>query len=347
MDYTDFRLSASDLGSLVGLFGGNKQFISLCKIWEKSTYKQSYTKQGASVFSEEEASHVKLLGISEQWKRLRLRSSLCMSQDHIMCVNKDAFQILFQNEFIQRAVGRIVDKLTHASLSAEKIVDLLQVVIRDMQNSYKSLQLLQTKCDEYNCLGSVLSLLGMSSKLYYIIQQRCNRSYGNHGENKYISTFNELHEAQITRVFCTSSRTLVDDLVDGSTWCIDGRIDGLLRDRIIEIKHRTGVILDRIPLYEIMQLHAYMFLFNKTEASLVQCIQKKGLMYSEEVTVHFSHLFWKQMVAQLKKCILFIKLLHNNPLSRDCFLKLKSIERDEIMTQYIGRPIEYPAYLDK
>lgn len=348
MNYTDFRVSASEIGSLLGVFGGNKQFNTLCKVWEKSTYKATYKdikqgQQSGSMYWQDENQHIRLLGVSDTWKQICASTSLCSTQEDIHRIHGATLQLLFQNDFVKNTMAQMHHKLhncSHLSSEESKVLQQLLVNICHSQDvSYDCLQMLKKKRVELglDSLHSTIEMLEMSSKLCYSVQQRCTRAYGVNGECKYIAQFGTVWEdSQFKQENKLHSRTVTGEKVDNSTWCIDGRIDGLKDGEICEIKHRKRCYMNTLPVYELIQLHAYMFLLQKQRALLVQCIRRSDYVGSHENTVYFSGEFWCAVISQVKKALKFIKNLHSEPLARDCFFALDDADRHKVMEKYIG-----------
>lgn len=346
MDYTDFRISASSLGSILGLFGNNSRRNTLCTIWDKSTFKDSYApfRPPKNFFWVAENEHLHLLGIYEIWKKLASTINLCSTQEDIERINLASFKLAFQNSYIQTAAETVQRAITENKLipvdDATEICKLISEVITDNENYYRLLQELWAKKEELvlDGLSPFLDLLDMSSKLCYGIQKRSNCAYGIQGESKFIEAFNEIHEdTKIERVSRMYSKTVTGEELKGRiTWCIDGRIDGLKDDIIMEIKHRRKKIMKRVPLYELLQLHAYMFLLGKQQAVLIQCTQHRGLVYSEQVVVKFVPHFWEIVVQQVKKSLNFILALHQQEILRQAFFLLDPKGQEIIMKQHMG-----------
>jgi hypothetical protein len=332
--YTDFRISASEIGSLLGLLGGNKQFHSVCKVWEKSTYKSSYqgVKSGYTHWQEENQ-HLRLLGVTHIWQQICSNTGSCVTQDDVLRIHTVTFQLLFQNDCINNAIKKARET------QSKDLQQLLHDIQYNQETSYECLQILHAKRTELglDSLHTILKLLDMSSKLCYTIQQRCARAYGINGERQFVMQFaNCWEESRFEQKNKMLSKTVAGEEVDGSSWCIDGRIDGLQDGEIVEIKHRKRGFFKIVPLYELMQLHAYMFLLGKNEATLIQCIRKENYTGSHANVIYFSSSFWHSTVLQLKKCLLFIKMLHSQPLTQDCFLALDDSNRNKVMDKYIS-----------
>ncbi|EDO30355.1 predicted protein [Nematostella vectensis] len=67
---------------------------------------------------------------------------------------------------------------------------------------------------------------------------------------------------------------------DGIEWRIRGRIDGMLDDKVVEVKNRKDKFMQ--PEYDLIQLQTYMFLFDTEEGVLLERLrgEHKETMYS-------------------------------------------------------------------
>ena len=74
---------------------------------------------------------------------------------------------------------------------------------------------------------------------------------------------------------------------DAPCW-IGGRVDGLREDRVVEVKCRRNRFFSFLPLYENVQIHAYMVL---TGHAMCDVVQKYGHSVRTE-THHFDDIFW-------------------------------------------------------
>jgi hypothetical protein len=346
MDYTDFRVSASALASILGVFGGNSRFNTLCKVWDKSTFKPTYKlfQKKLSYDWDAETNHLELLGIQNSWRKLTRHVHLSSTQDDLECVNLSSYQLTFQNAFVMNEAKRVKSALRANGLIDAGVVlelcNLIDSITSDHGNYYSVLLILREKRHKLllDGFGVFVELLNMSAKICYGIQQRASRAYGIQGEAKFIETYNNVRDmGQINKISKMYSKTVTEAMVnEKTTWCIDGRIDGLKSDNIIEIKHRRGKMFDRIPLYELIQIHAYMFLLNKNDATLIQCIQLERLVYSEQKQIYFNAQFWNMVIQKVRVSLEFILALHEQPLSRHAFFLLSNEARDQVMNDHMG-----------
>lgn len=77
---------------------------------------------------------------------------------------------------------------------------------------------------------------------------------------------------------------------------IGGRIDGLTEDgKLVEIKNRQYRIFSVVPIYEKVQVHAYMFLLGLQECHLVQVYNED----SDTTIVKFDPEFWKSITEKI------------------------------------------------
>lgn len=162
------------------------------------------------------------------------------------------------------------------------------------------------------------------------IKNHANRAYGINAEKIFIAQFNLIHKTHIKKDNMTYSKDIDSKLNHDLSWCLDGRIDGLHNDMIVEIKHRTNIIDEVLNESDLIQLHVYMFLLNKSEAKLIQCVRRDNWHYSEQTIIYFNTAFWVVLVNKIEKILNIIIKLHYDEFSRECFLKLS--DNVQIMT---------------
>ena len=69
--------------------------------------------------------------------------------------------------------------------------------------------------------------------------------------------------------------------------------DGLL----VEVKSRRYKLLDRVPAYELFQLYAYMFIFEKHEIAQIQFYESKFRVHM----VRFNPVVWERLYDKIGK----------------------------------------------
>ena len=353
MDYTDFGISASDIGTLLGCFGSIRQFQVLCKIWSKSTFKETcFITQNTAESWERETIHLHKLGIDEIWRETLVNIPFCTTQDDVQQLKETAFKLLFHNTYISTMIKQTKVCLQQNSLSSgiDETINTIEQVVSCSDTYFDKLQELHEKRKHYgfDCLHALLGLLDQSAKMCYGVTTRSQRAYGTNGERKFIEAFNKVHRTPITRVPHLHTKTMTEHEVgNGQTWCIKGRIDGMHGDNLVEIKHRRASPMERVPVYELIQLHAYMFLFNKPTATVIQCVRTTELMYSESITIFFCLDFWAMVTDRIKTCLEFILTLDQHSLSRDALFGLSDTNRSDLLLKYLGVPVtlDEEAYL--
>lgn len=168
--------------------------------------------------------------------------------------------------------------------------------------------------------------------LFQHVIKIANKQIGICGEKLFIARHNQVHDpqSQIKKNNLMHQKKATDDCI------IYGKIDGLLRGTVIEIKHRTEHFIHPLPLHEKIQLHAYMWLLGKDVGYLVQCVQSPTDSYSQLQEVPFEPEFWQEILHQLKAYLVFFHQLTSSSLALECFFKLTKEDQAEIMHHKIN-----------
>jgi hypothetical protein len=86
---------------------------------------------------------------------------------------------------------------------------------------------------------------------------------------------------------------------------LGGKVDGITDDgTLVEVKNRQYKIFPIIPIYEKIQIHAYMFLTGISICRYIQSFKEQDV----EQVHQFSHEFWKDIQ---EKCTDFVQLIDN------------------------------------
>ena len=92
------------------------------------------------------------------------------------------------------------------------------------------------------------------------------------------------------------------------SWGIGGRIDGFRDGMLIEIKNRKNYIFDPLPIYDYIQIQAYMQLLEVNSATVIQCLTtNENQIEKKEINVQRDDFFWEQRV--MKEIKIFIRAL--------------------------------------
>lgn len=192
-------------------------------------------------------------------------------------------------------------------------------------------------CSSSSALVHALGILRDSARKYWHFRNQVSCFYGLRGERAFRNQYNQFLQFPIETCTQRYTQLLPSELIpDGFTWGIEGQVDGMRRGKIVEIKHRTGTIYEEVPLYERMQLHAYMFLLGQQDACLVQCIQTQTGVFSKETLVPFDAEFWKATILRLAKCVHLLHQLHQHNLARACFVGLDNQGLARVFREFIG-----------
>ncbi len=77
---------------------------------------------------------------------------------------------------------------------------------------------------------------------------------------------------------------------------LGGKVDGITEDgQLVEMKNRQRRLFPTVPLYEKIQVHAYMFLTDKAECRLIQTYKDTN----STTIVSFDETFWSDIVRRL------------------------------------------------
>lgn len=91
---------------------------------------------------------------------------------------------------------------------------------------------------------------------------------------------------------------------EGVRWALQGRADALLRDKVIEVKNRKNRFMQ--PLYDLIQLQAYLYLYEMPEGILLERLHKEN----NETPVKFEDNYWNEEVVPALKD--FVVVLQNH-----------------------------------
>ena len=82
-----------------------------------------------------------------------------------------------------------------------------------------------------------------------------------------------------------------------------GRLDGSINKNPVELKERRSRLFGSIPVYEKVQLHAYMFLSETTKSTLVESYDGTSQTHNCE----FDQVFWEEVMGKLYEFLESIK----------------------------------------
>jgi hypothetical protein len=332
-----FRLSCSELGSLLGAFGGISQYNAILKVWRKSTLTNKIPKEAAITSSDSRGSFLARYNITKQWDKLQNDMRKCANIESIQELEQQSFDLLFNSEHMKKQLEGVITKLSEQKIAKhiqKRFTNLISDFIPSADGYDICYKLKELK--EHNGLDSLKHIiidLENATKFYHQSQGTVACAYGRNCETTSIEAFNNVHETPITP-YGKLHREFVHES-DEYKWSIEGYIDGKINDDIIEIKHRKLNIKDNIPVYDKLQVHGYMVLHNVCNSYMLQCIQRQDILYQQRTCIPFDDRLWDTLVCEVNIIIDFIISLATNPLTKDCFFKLPIAERENIISNYI------------
>ena len=337
MEFVDFSLSASQIGNALGLISPQSQMHCIISLIKKSSQKWILSRLSETTTTTTTTTtqdHVEILNIQEEWKALEDDATQCQHQGDLEQIRSRAFDLLFANTTLKQRESTILLKLSH--VGATRDLQVLRELNIDSENVWNILEKLRA-LQHADLLQDWVNLFHRSCKLFYSVNTTAARCYGRYGERNYITEMNRLYETPVIRKdYTTYSYDIPSDNYKFK-WGIQGRIDGLdaRTGCVIEIKHRKKNFMNRLPLYELIQVHAYMLLTKSQSCRLIQCIQTEQAIYSESSCIKFSNVFWDKVTTQISQLIRFIEQLVTCELAFDSFNSLPENKRTELIQRYI------------
>jgi hypothetical protein len=106
---------------------------------------------------------------------------------------------------------------------------------------------------------------------------------------------------------------------------IGGKVDGITEDgKLVEVKNRQYKLLNSVPVYEKIQIHAYMFITGIKECHLVQCFGDK----TESKLIEFDDAFWDDVIKRLNVFVQELAKVIKNEENQDGLLMSGTFGRD-------------------
>lgn len=130
----------------------------------------------------------------------------------------------------------------------------------------------------------------------------------------------------------------------GMEVAVGGRVDGLTADRVVEVKNRIRGLKRRVPVYDVVQLQAYMYIVGRSAGELVERAKytARGAPTLRTTVIRWDQEFWEQHVRQ--PLLAFAELVHylaSNPAAQRRLLAARSRdEKLEVMQDLEAEAIE-------
>ena len=138
------------------------------------------------------------------------------------------------------------------------------------------------------------------------------------------TTFGTAREADVvTRYEASAGVKVLRDTkcyskdLDGIDARFGGRVDGLIAgDCVLEIKNRVSRLFTSVPLYEMVQVQAYMELLDRPRAILLQCLRKGGEVCLQSTEISRDRKMWKGTVLpRLAAFVAALEAVASDPLT--------------------------------
>ena len=135
---------------------------------------------------------------------------------------------------------------------------------------------------------------------------------GKCGEKTVVDEFEKSHNVVLTERNDTFFKKMYP--CDENFVILGGRVDGLSKDgRLVEVKNRQRRFFDFVPLYEQVQVSAYIVLTGSKECELVERYDGE----SRVKLVHFDEIFWEKVVAAMLTFARKMFILLKDPAKQD------------------------------
>jgi hypothetical protein len=306
MNFSDFRICASDVGSLLGYLGPYKQWRAFSKVWLASTVRETFFSEPSS-FWRENQQHLVWLGVADGWRKLCSTLRDIRYIEDLEELVRVGFSLLCRSDNITKL----------AENEGVSMATINPVILQETANSMGDSPLAQS--------------LHMSSRILKDLKSKAQKQYGIAGEMQFKEARERFHHSPLLE---TPEAVMEMGPIAGYhyTWCLLGKIDGLADGEIVEIKCRAGPFFKQVPEYELAQIMAYMFLHKKQSACLLQCgISRQYGLFSSETRVPFDTELWARMLTQLERTLRVICELRSSSLAAQCFFALPLLARIEII----------------
>lgn len=297
------KISASQLAVLLGHFGPRQQYSKLVSLIPELKTESSCTPPPNFIIE---------ANLQSEWEDLILRADMCCYQEELCELLNEAFQTLFWGPYICARID--------AADPEPRIASTLRNVDAYLQHFDELMNTLSPESILYANLQA-------AHQCFRRLKGRASKTYGIRGEAALHTIYNKVHETSIIKTNKLLSKTWGPYTLSG---IIDGTVDGI----VLEIKHRTKLIYSTIPVYERLQLHAYMYLTDTKSCRLLQCVREHQTYYVEVQTIHFDTELWNTVEQSLSRIYELIKQLQGNPFGRECFQALDLDKKLTLIKKY-------------
>jgi len=338
---TELTISASEIGAVLGCFTRRCQYAAIVKLWKKTKLGITHQPNEFLQFYQNRQYLLKSLNVENAWNAIYSKLSIVTTQEQIESVLQRGLQCLLNNEVmrehIRNAMSYVNSSLMKQDHLKQYITDLLTNHIKHNQHFFETISDLDDNATSYNLWGlrPVIDVFKACSELLKSLTSATNCAYGRNGEQLYVSAYNESMDAAMVQPRDTQRRKSPHSTHDGRDWHIDGRVDGYHPNKqLVEIKHRVGVGFHRIPVYELIQIHAYMFILDRSHIKLIQCIRRAAGTVEDTTIVFYNDDFWQTIMRKITVVFNFIETLSSQPVGQDCFFLLPEDKKCALLEKH-------------
>ena len=353
------KITASELGVVLGCFSRRRQFSAIIAVWKKSKLPLSVppTSDGWRFYQEKQ--HIlRTFGLQNMWEQLLKQAAAVSTQEQLDDLLEIGFGHLFKNDIVIKKQMQALEYLAGPLVSLtdkvhERVGAAVKMVTASIAGHHIAITELAEYYDTYELIGlkSFLDLVKNCHQTFYSLRSMTNCCYGKNAEKLYVAQYNEFMEMAIDQPTMVESTTSPFVTNGGRTWHLQGRIDGRLSNgQLIEIKHRTGKGFKQLPVYELLQLHAYMYLFGKRYMKMIQCVRRANQTVSDTTVVFYNEVFWMDIMQRITKVFEFIEQMSQTDIGQECLFLLPEEQRETLMEKHfpalpVITPEEYESFI--
>jgi hypothetical protein len=169
--------------------------------------------------------------------------------------------------------------------------ELVQEIIKDKDELNTTVEIIKTK------LEKIKTNKNIDKDVCDYVQKQLYTSFGNKEEDVVRETYCKSRKVNYTKnnAFLISNKPAI--VINGYKVYLGGKHDGENENGdFIEIKNRMNRFMDEIPLYEIVQVHAYMFIHDKKKCSLIENFKGKTKVH----IIEFDDVLWEKIIQNIK-----------------------------------------------
>ncbi|KAK3754469.1 hypothetical protein QZH41_006772 [Actinostola sp. cb2023] len=233
-------------------------------------------------------------------------------EDSFIKVLKEIFP---ENEFRSHYMGlrcqivKILKALTMENCREEKILKDAQIQQTELIQEVQKLSEDEKKPIS-EAAKEICEKKGIKSdEVIKAVESTLTKARGTKLESKTVEVFGKEKGVEFTEVPNLLMGKVME--CDGVEWVLQGRADALLEDKVIEVKNRRSRFMQ--PLYDLIQLQAYLFLYDRTEGILLERLNEEN----KETPVKFEVGFWiDDVIPGMKEFIMELQSLIDRNIKR-------------------------------